>query len=266
MTPIPPTCSDLLSRAQRLGLWGLCAHFDQLGEKPWVPLLLDLEEQARRQRSLERRIQSAHLGTFRSMADFDYGWPSKIDRDQVQDSMGLGFIKEHENLIFLGPNGVGKTMLAKNVSYQALLAGMTVLFTTASTMLADLVQRDSSRSLQQRLRVYARPQLLVIDEMGYLSYDNRHADLLFEVITRRYERSSTIITTNKPFSQCNDMFPNATCVVTLIDRLTHHAEVIQIEAPSYRLKEAKERAADKTTRRKDNRPPKPAADSPAQPR
>ena len=123
MTPIPPTCSDLLSRAQRLGLWGLCAQFELLGAQSWVPQLLDIEEQARRQRSLERRIQSAHLGTFRSMADFDPDWPTKLDPDQVQDAMSLGFIKEHENIILLGPNGVGKTMIAKNVSYQALLAG-----------------------------------------------------------------------------------------------------------------------------------------------
>lgn len=264
MNPTPPTCSDLLLRAQKLGMLGFCMHLTQAGIQPWMPTLLDLEEQARRQRSLDRRIQGAHLGAYRSLGDFDWSWPKKVDRAQVQDSMGLGFVKEHENIVLLGPNGVGKTLIAKNVAYQGLLSGMTVLFTTASSMLADLVQRDSSRALQQRLRVYARPQLLCIDEVGYLSYDNRHADLLFEVITRRYERASTLVTTNKPFSEWNDVFPNAACVVTLIDRLTHHAEVIQIEADSYRLKEAKERAAEKTKRRKDKRltNPKPESSAP----
>jgi DNA replication protein DnaC len=257
MNPTPPTCSDLSLRAQKLGMLGFCMLLKQVGIQPWMLNLLDLEEQARRQRSLDRRIQAAHLGAHRSMGDYDWLWPKKIDRAQIQDAMGLGFIKEHENIVLLGPNGVGKTMIANNVAYQALLSGMTVLFTTASSMLADLVQRDGSRALQQRLRVYARPQLLVIDEVGYLSYDNRHADLLFEVINRRYEQASTLITTNKPFSEWNDVFPNAACVVTLIDRLTHHAEVIQIEADSYRLKEAKERAAEKTKRRKEKRPPKP---------
>jgi DNA replication protein DnaC len=263
MIPIPPTCSDLLLRAQKLGLLGLCIHIEKGEMQPWIPELLTMEEHARRQRSLERRIQSAHLGAYRSLADLDWSWPKKLDPEQVHDAMGLGFIKEHENIVFLGPNGVGKTMIAKNIAYQALLHGMTVLFTTAGSMLGDLAQRDSSRALQQRLRVYARPQLLVIDEVGYLSYDNRHADLLFEVITRRYERASTVITTNKPFSQWNEVFPNATCVVTLIDRLTHHAEVIQIEADSYRLKEAKERTAEKTKRRRDNRLPKPGPASSA---
>jgi DNA replication protein DnaC len=257
MNPIQPTCSDLVLRAQKLGMLGFCIHLNQVGFEPWMPILLDLEEQARQKRSLDRRVLAAHLGSYRSMGDYDWSWAKKIDRTQIQESMGLGFVKEHENIILLGPNGVGKTMISKNIAYQALLSGMTVLFTTASSMLADLAQRDSSRALQQRVRVYARPQLLVIDEVGYLSYDNRHADLLFEVITRRYERASTVITTNKPFSEWNDVFPNAACVVTLIDRLTHHAEVIQIEADSYRLKEAKERAAEKTRRRKDKRPPKP---------
>lgn len=245
--------SDLFARAKHLGLHGLCAHFDQFGREPWLPELLAAEEDQRRQRSLDRRIHSAHLGRFRPMADFDWTWPRKLDRDGVDDLFTFGFVKEAENVIILGPNGVGKSMIAQNLAYQGLLRGMTVLFTTASALLCDLVERDSSRSLQQRLRNYARPQLLVIDEVGYLSYDNRHADLLFEVITRRYERVPTIITTNKPFSQWNDVFPNATCVVTLVDRLTHRAEVIQIEADSYRLKEAKERAADKTRCRHDKR-------------
>ena len=130
-----------------------------------------------------------------------------------------------------------------------------MLFTSASTLLTDLAERDTAWARQQRLRRYVRPQLLVIDEVGYLSYDNRHADLLFEVITRRYERpaTSTIITTNKPFTQWNDVFPSAACVVTLIDRLTHRSELVQIDADSYRLKEAKQRATEKATRRRASR-------------
>jgi DNA replication protein DnaC len=104
-------------------------------------------------------------------------------------------------------------------------------------------------ALQQRLRYYARPRLLAIDEIGYLSYDGRSADLLFEVVTRRYQKVATIITTNKPFAQWHEIFPNASCVVTLIDRLTHQAEVVQIEAESYRLKEARARSAERTSKR-----------------
>ena len=264
-TSTSATSSDLLARAQRLGLHGLCAHFGELGQQPWVRVLLDIEEAERHKRSLDRRIQSAHLGRFRPMSDFDWTWPKKIDRAQIEDLFTFSFLKEAENVLVLGPNGVAKTMIAQNLAYEALLLGHTVLFTTASALLSDLGSCDTPRTRNQRLKRYVRPQLLVIDEVGYLSYDNAHADLLFEVSTRRYERgASTIVTTNKPFTQWNEVFPNAACVVTLIDRLTHRAEVVQIEADSYRLKEAKQRAVDKAQRR---RPPRnarpPSSPSPA---
>lgn len=249
------TSCDLRGRAAALGLHGLCMHWDELGHNPWVLSLLTLEEQARQQRSLERRIKNSHLGSFRPWCDFDWAWPKKLDRDQIEDLFSLGFLKESENVLVLGPNGVGKTMLAKNLAHQGLLRGHTVLYTTASQMLSELVQRETTHGRQQRLGRYVRPQLLVIDEVGYLSYDNRHADLLFEVVTRRYERpcTSTVITTNKPFTQWNEVFPNASCVVTLIDRLTHRAELVSIEADSYRLKEAKQRAVDKAISRRQRR-------------
>jgi DNA replication protein DnaC len=265
-TTTPPISSDLMGRAQRLGLYGLCAHFGELGQQPWVRVLLDIEEAERHKRSLQRRIQSAHLGRFRPMSDFDWTWPNKIDRAQVEDLFTFAFLKEADNVLLLGPNGVAKTMIAQNLAYEALLLGYTVLFTTASALLSDLGACDTPWARNQRLRKYVRPQLLVLDEVGYLSYDNGHADLLFEVSTRRYERgASTIVTTNKPFSQWNEVFPNAACVVTLIDRLTHRAELVQIEADSYRLKEAKQRAVDKAKRRrtprntKDPSPPSPVA-------
>ena len=119
--------------------------------------------------------------------------------------------------------------------------GHTVLFTTAAEMLNILAAQDGDIALRRRLRYYAQPTLLVIDEVGYLSYSNRHADLLFEIISRRYEEKSVLITTNRPFSEWGEVFPNAACVVSLVDRLVHNAEIIQIKGDSYRLKEAKER-------------------------
>ena len=162
----------------------------------------------------------------------------------------MEFVKTATNVVLVGPNGVGKSTLARNLAHQALVLGMTALFTSAGQLLGDLAALDSDSALRRRLSHYALPDLLVIDEIGYLSYSNRHADLLFELINRRYERKSTIVTTNKAFAEWPTMFPNAACVVSLIDRLLHHAEVIAIEGESYRLKEAQERAALREGKRK----------------
>ena len=243
--------NSLLQRATALGLHGLVAHLPKVDTQAWVPTLLDWEESERASRGLSRRIQAAHIGRFRPMADFDYAWPKKLDRDALDDAFRLDFLAAADNLVLIGPNGVGKTMIAQNLCYQAVLRGMTTLFTTASALLADLSERHTSYALQQRLRHYARPKLLCIDEIGYLSYDARAADLLFEVITRRYQRASTLVTTNKPFAQWHEIFPNATSVVTLIDRLTHQAELLQIDGESYRLKESRERNDKKLRRRAD---------------
>ena len=178
---------SLSSRAVALGMHGLAAHLDEVSAEPWVLRLLEWEEQERATRGLARRIAAAHLGRFRPLAEFDWSWPKRIDRDALEESFRLDFISQAENLILLGPNGVGKSMLAQNLCYQAILHGIPALFTTASALLSDLTERHTTLSLQQRLRHYARPKLLCIDEVGYLSYDARAADLLFEVITRRYQ-------------------------------------------------------------------------------
>ncbi|WP_216644559.1 ATP-binding protein [Candidatus Thiodictyon syntrophicum] len=187
-------------------------------------------------------LGNAHLGRFKPLADFDWQWPTHCDRPAIDDLMGLRFLAETANIILVGPNGVGKSMIARNIAHQALLAGHTVLFTSAGHLLNELAGADGDHALRHRLTVYARPRLLVIDEVGYLSYSNRHADLLFEIVSRRYEAKSTLITTNRPFAEWGEVFPNAACVVSLVDRLVHHAEIITIQGESYRLKEAKERA------------------------
>jgi len=129
-------------------------------------------------------------------------------------------------------------MLTKNLVHQAVLAGHTALFVTASDMLLDLNSQDTARGLERRLRAYTRPQVLAIDEIGYLAYDAHAADLLFQIVSRRYEQRSIILTTNLVFKAWNTVFPNASCAVALIDRLTHHAEIIPIEGESYRHREA----------------------------
>lgn len=251
MSTIPP--DDLRERLLRLGLHGLLADFDEIAKAPWLPDLLDREERERSRRSLERRLLNAKLGRFKPLADFDWSWPKKIDRDQIEDLFSLRFLDELINVILVGPNGVGKSMIAQNLAYQALLAGHSVRFLTASELLNDLASRDSASALQRRLKHYLRPRLLVIDELGYLSYDNRHADLLFEVVCRRYTQKPLVLTTNKPFAEWNEVFPNASCVVTLVDRLVHNAEIVQIQGESFRLKEGKARAAERARQRSSRR-------------
>lgn len=241
---------QLHERATALHLNGVLAHWPEVVTCDWLPKLVAWEEEERTRRSLERRLKDARIGRFKSLADFDWAWPARCDRGAIEGLMELAFMGEAANVVLVGPNGVGKSTLAKNVAHQALIRGHTVKFTTAGELLGDLAALDSDAALRRRIRHYASPDLLVIDEIGYLSYSNRHADLLFELVSRRYETKSTLVTTNKAFSAWSEVFPNASCVVSLIDRLVHHSEVVAIEGDSYRLKEARERAEQRTSKQR----------------
>ena len=243
--------ADLRERLRDLKLYGLLEHWEAVREEPWLPSAVEWEEEARRQRSLERRLKRARLGRFKPMSDFDWTWPADIDRRQVEDLFSLDWITSATNVTLVGPNGVGKTMIARNLAHQAVLAGHTVKTLTASELLNSLAEIDSSSGLTRRLRSLVRPQLLVIDELGYLSYDTRHADLLFEVVSRRYELKPILVTTNRPFAEWNEVFPSAASVITIVDRLVHRCEIVKIQAESYRLKEHKEAAAERSRQRGD---------------
>ena len=243
---------QLKQQAMELRLHGLQQHWQELKEEqyPWLEKLLAWEIDERKQRSLERRLNSAKLGRFKALNEFDWQWPTKIDPQAIHALMQLDFLSDAINIILIGSNGVGKSTIAQNLGYQAVMQGHTVLFTTAANMLSDLAAQDGDNALRRRLQYYARPRLLVIDEIGYLSYSNRHADLLFEIINRRYEQHSTVVTTNRPFGEWAEIFPNAACVVSLIDRLVHHSQVIAIEGDSYRMKEAQEQATKRHSNKK----------------
>ena len=231
-------------RLRRANLYGLLAQAEQIFTEPWLARVLEIEESERQRRSLRRRMDSARLATFKPLADFDYGWPKELDRTLLDELVTCGFLEQAVNIIIVGPNGLGKTLIAKNLLHQAILRGHTARFTVASDMLHDLAAQDSSTLLARRLRRYTTPSVLCVDEVGYLSYDSRYADLLFEVITRRYQQHrSVVLTTNKAFGEWNQVFPNAACVVALVDRLVHHSEILTLAGNSYRLKEAQERAA-----------------------
>ena len=247
VSPCPILRDELMQRAVALKLHGLIAHWDALPEAewPWVQRLIEWEEVERKRRGLERRLSAAHIGRFKPLADFDWSWPDQCDKAAVSGFMTLSFIKETANIILVGPNGVGKSMIAQNIAHHAVMQGHSALFVTAAQMLGDLTAQDGDNALRRRLKYYAHPDVLIIDEVGYLSYSNRHADLLFNIINRRYELKPTIVTTNRPFAEWSEVFPNAACVVSIVDRLVHHSEILVIEGESYRMREAKERAARK---------------------
>ncbi|MBI3302921.1 MAG: ATP-binding protein [Deltaproteobacteria bacterium] len=203
---------DFLARATK-GRWSPQEILEELART---------EETERARRSLERRLTWAKIGRFKPISDFDWNWPTKIDREVIERAFTLDFIPEARNLILVGTNGLGKTLIAKNLAYQSVLAGYSVLFRTASEILDDL-QSDSPELQRRKLKKYARVPVLYLDEVGYLSYDSEAADLLYEVINRRYECRSLVLTTHKAFKEWNTVFPQASCLITLLDRLTHHA-------------------------------------------
>ncbi len=201
------------------------------------------------QRSQERRLARARIGRFKPMADFDWNWPKRIERDVIERALTLDFIKEARNLILLGSNGLGKTMITKNIAYNAAIAGHPVLFATAAEILDDLKSEASHTTFRRKVGKYASPHLLCIDEVGYLSYDRHAADLLYKIVDRRYEHRSILLTTNLAFKDWNAVFPNATSIATLLDKLTHHADVTLIEGQSYRVHESQKEAADQRKKR-----------------
>jgi DNA replication protein DnaC len=247
--------TELAEQLHALGLLRTAEDLDDFlaraTKQRFSPQVL-LEELARQEiaererRSLERRLRAAKLGRFKPIDEFDWNWPKKIDRAVLDRALSGQLVREHENLILVAAQGLGKTMLARNIAHAAVLQGHSALFVEASHMLLDLGAQDSARSLERRLRHYAKPALLCIDEVGYLSYDARAADLLFEVVSHRYEKKSVVITSNLAFKDWPTIFPNASCVTALIDRLTHHADICLIEGQSYRRREAEARRKKKT--------------------
>jgi DNA replication protein DnaC len=242
---------NLADQLTQIGLKALAQNLDdfiaQATKGRWSAHMLlerlsQLEGRERSRRSLEVRTRLASIGSFKSLADFDWSWPKKIDREVIERSLTLDFIQGARNLVLIGANGLGKTMIAKNIAHAAVVAGYSVVFRSASDLLTDL-QCDWPELRRRRLKKYVRPHLLCIDEVGYLSYDDKAADLLYELINRRYERRSIVITTNKAFKDWSQVFPNASCITTLLDRLLHHADVAVIEGQSYRVRESEREAA-----------------------
>lgn len=199
---------------------------------------IELEHIEKTNRSTQQRLKNSRIGKTKMMNQFDWSWPKKIDRPILEELLHAEFIKYFQNIVLAGPQGVGKTMIAKNIGLSAIGLGFKVLFSTASDLVIDLGSQESSAALQRRLKRYIFPDLLIIDELGYLSFDNRSADLLFDIISKRYEKGAILITTNLAFKDWGGIFGGAACVTALIDRLTHHCEILKIDSDSYRTHEA----------------------------
>jgi DNA replication protein DnaC len=238
MTTTPS--NSLPAQLEQVGLHALATEVDDFlaraTKQHWSPRqilehLAQTEAAERAHRSLERRLRLSEIKKFKPMADYDWSWPTKIDRDIVERALTLDFLPE-----------AGKTMIAQNICHQAVLAGHSVLFRSAAALLEEL-HRQTPEGRHRKLRTYANVGLLCVDEVGYLSFDDKSADLLYEVINRRYERKSVILTTNRPFKEWNEVFPNAACIVTLLDRLLHHADVTVIQGDSYRVRESEQETA-----------------------
>ena len=214
-----------------------CAQ-QQWDHVEYLRRLIEGQYTERRQRIIERRVKAARFPVIKTLEQFRWDWPKKINRLQVQNLFRLEFVAQKANAVFLGTVGLGKTHLASALGYAAALEGYSVLFADAISVINDLAAASKRGLLKTQLRKYLSPELLLLDEIGYLPIDQHGADLLFQVISRRYERGSIVLTTNKPFKQWASVFNNdATLASALLDRLLHHAEVVVIEGASYRMKD-----------------------------
>jgi DNA replication protein DnaC len=238
--------SQLDQHLSYLKLPFMAQHYDELAKqaatKQWSHLdylvtLTQGEADLRRDRATQNRIRQARFPVIKTLDQFRWDWPTVINRMQVQNHFSLGFIKDKANLIYLGGVGLGKTHLATALGYTACLQGYAVLFTSAIDVINTLSASKTSGRLKQELKKYTKPSLLILDELGYLPIDKAGADLLFQVISLRYEQGSIMITSNRAYKEWPKIFNNdSTLTSAILDRLLHHAETVVIEGKSFRMK------------------------------
>lgn len=203
--------------------------------------LVKQESDLRRDRCIQRRIKQARFPVIKTMDQFNWSWPKKINQVQIKNLFRLKCIEEKSNIVLIGSVGVGKTHIATALGYQACLKNNTVLFTSAIDAVNNLIAAQHTGQLKQELKKYLKPSLLIMDELGYLPIDKNGADLLFQIISERYERGSIVITTNRVFKEWPEIFNNdSTLTSALLDRLLHHTEAVLIEGDSYRMRKIKE--------------------------
>ena len=227
--------SHLLERFEPLAQQ---AGAEQWSHVDYLAQLIEGEAHAREDRSIQRRVGLARFPVVKTLDLFEWSWPTKINRPQIQNLFRLRFIEDKGNVIFIANVGLGKSHLAIALAHTACLRGYSVLFTTAVDIINSLSAAQAQGSLKRELRKYLQPRLLVVDELGYLPIDKHGADLLFQIISERYERGALIVTTNRAYKHWPEIFNHdSTLTSALLDRLLHHAETVLIEGKSYRMKE-----------------------------
>jgi DNA replication protein DnaC len=200
--------------------------------------LIAQEAVIRNQRAIQRKITMARFPQVKSIDDFQWEWPDNINRMVVENLFRLSFVEHNGNIIFMGGVGLGKTHLSIALGYQACLKGYSVLFASAVDIVNTLTAAQKIGMLKKELKKYLKPNILIVDEVGYLPIDKNGADLLFQVLCQRYENAPIILTTNRPFKQWTGIFNNdATLTSAVLDRLLHHAQVVPIKGKSYRMKD-----------------------------
>lgn len=242
-----PATDALATQLASLHLTCILEQYESLAsvaaEKQWphveyLAQLVEAETHRREERSIARRISLARFPVIKTLDQFQWNWPKKINRLQVQNLFRLTFIEEKANVIFLANVGLGKTHLSIALGHTACLRGYTVLFTTAVDIINTLSAAQVHGGLKHELRKYLKPRVLIVDELGYLPIDKQGADLLFQIISQRYERGATIINSNRAYKHWPEIFNNdSTLTSALLDRLLHHAETVVIEGKSFRMKD-----------------------------
>lgn len=200
--------------------------------------LLEGEYRARQGRAIERRVREARFPVIKTLDQFRWDWPKKINELQIKDLFRLTWVAKKTNVILMGGVGLGKSHLASALGYEACQRGQSVLFTTAVDALNHLVAAQAAQRLKAELKRYLAPSVLILDELGYLPLDKTGADLLFQIISQRYERGSLIITTNKAYKNWPEIFNHDAGITSaILDRVLHHAETVVIEGKSFRMKD-----------------------------
>lgn len=210
----------------------------QLSHLQYLAELIEGEATVREDRAIERRIKKARFPVLKTMEDFQWSWPKRINRPQIQNLFRLAFVATQTNVIFISTVGLGKTHISLALGHAACIGGHSVLFTTAVDIINTLAAAQSAGRLKREMTRYLKPQLLIVDELGYLPIDKHGADLLFQIISQRYERAPMVITTNRAYKHWSQIFNNdSTLTSAILDRVLHHVDTVIIEGKSFRTKE-----------------------------